>query len=837
MYIDSFITGGHAERSGVVFVGDHVIKIGAVNVENMTLEEVVTVIAESKRPNIMVLTSEHAVEVVDKPEGDRSSVEDDCDEYGEEGTTKDKRRCFVSPLDMAYGFVNKLVAEGILEVGSKVPVDIPQNDYVLKHTMSGTSLLDNDEDDDSLDGDDVADNEEEVSFNSPRKKNVEISDSVAVTSDVPASPSKENSDGSYYVSLTSKPATGEVKVNCVNGINKPDAEPEIIFAQSNPTDTIISIDIDNLSTYAAHRTNEHDAYDTEFQHNRASLIKRVALFNPDFRSALRGSLAECVSDPRRYSFLEYYFRNYRSKKELDGVTYVGEKAKVENDHDDVASSKNQMRLLELYLELCKFHDAMTLCSVFEREKLLKYARLIAARFLSEDDGAKNKFYGNCLSEYVAHVALGGMEKVQAVRFALRDEDEFFEGDPGDGDGFHFIRLSLEAFLSTQESFLSFLISNDCARMRAYLRGSSSFIRIEPRMLLKTDTGVTDAGVDRISHHNFLLCAILHLVCMKKDAENPKNNAGNFIKNDALLLNSGKRNLGAASLLGCAFFIMRSLHKKIEAVVEGLIEDGMTGKSNNLPIYLALIEDMKFFWEVYIAPASGALSLLELSADCQDALDIVRRVLVSSVDDAAVKKTNLSDATAYVAIAKTLSSVDVSSSVHSLAEALFREYTLEIYPNFQRFIFHDWACKEAKRTLVDAKNHSNTDNEYLVSSNYSGLSKGWLNQFFRQIEFPDGISLHRRSGPGKLSKKEDDITYLTSADAPSLRHSGDVALVFGSEKFDEAAIRRFSCVSLHADPSKRNVLLPEDIPPIFECYAEVPSFHERPFQGTFENRIR
>ena len=93
VYIDSFVPGGHAERSGVVFVGDHVVKIGAVNVENMTLEEVVTVIAESKRPNIMVLTSEHEVEVVDKAEGGRHCVENDSNEHGEGGTTSNKKKC------------------------------------------------------------------------------------------------------------------------------------------------------------------------------------------------------------------------------------------------------------------------------------------------------------------------------------------------------------------------------------------------------------------------------------------------------------------------------------------------------------------------------------------------------------------------------------------------------------------------------------------------------------------------------------------------------------------------------------------------------------------------
>ncbi len=828
VYIDSFVPGGHAERSGVVFVGDHVVKIGAVNVESMTLEEVVAVIAESKRPNIMVLTSEHEVEVVDKAEGGRNSEENDTNEQEVGGTTCNKKRYFVSPLDMMFGLINKLTAEGKLEADIQVPVAIPQIRYDLKHTMSGTSLLDNDEDEDSLVSDDAA-SEEEVSFSSPRKAKGASSECSAVTSDVPAISNHENSDGSYFMSLTSKPGAEEVKFNDLNGNSKPDAEPEIIAAQSNP----ISIDIETLSGYAAHRTNTHDPCDTEIQYKRASLLKRVALFNPDIRIALRRSLAECVLDPRRYSYLEYYFRHYRAKKELDELINVGQKANVKNDHDDVASSTNQMRLLELYLELCKFRDATTLCFLLEREKLLKYARLIAGRFLLEDYGAIGTSNENCLSEYIAHLALGGIEKVQAIRFALRDEDEFFECNPGEGDGFHSIRSSLEAFLSTQESFLSFLVSNDCARMRAYLRGSSSFVRIEPRKLLKIDEGIDDS-----CHHNFLLCAILHLVCMKKSKNHDKGNVGDFIKNDALLLNSGKRTLGAASLLGCAFYIMRSLRKKIEAVMEGLIEDSMTGTSNNLSLYSDLIKNITFFWDVYIAPSGGALSLLDLSPDSQDALDVVRRVLVSSVDGAAAKKTNLGDATTKnVAMAKILSSVDVSSSVNTLAEALFCEYTQEIYPKFQRFIFHEWACREAKRTFLHAIEHSNADNEYLVSSEFRGFNKGWLNRFFRQMEFPDGVSLHRRSSPDKLSPKEDNVTFWSSVDPSNLRHCGDVALVFGSESFDEAAIRRFSCVSLHDGPSTKNALLPQDVPPIFESYAEVPSFHERPFQGTLRDRIR
>ena len=96
-----------------------------------------------------------------------------------------------------------------------------------------------------------------------------------------------------------------------------------------------------------------------------------------------------------------------------------QEAKAAED-DDVTSSKNQRRLLELYSELCKFHDVMMVCSVSDREKLLGHARSISTLFLSEAAG---------LPEHVAHIALGGMEKVQSVRFALRDEDEFFEATP------------------------------------------------------------------------------------------------------------------------------------------------------------------------------------------------------------------------------------------------------------------------------------------------------------------------------------------------------------------------------------------------------------------------
>lgn len=101
-------------------------------------------------------------------------------------------------------------------------------------------------------------------------------------------------------------------------------------------------------------------------------------------------------------------------------------------------------------------------------------------------------------------------------------------------------------------------------------------------------------------------------------------------------------------------------------------------------------------------------------------------------------------------------------------------------------------------------------------------------------------MHRPS-PGSFSQADHpsaSSTFLT----PECLHSGDVALVFGSNKDGEGDIQRFSCVSLQPEvDGPRNVLIPDDIPPIFESYAEVPPFHERPFQGILKdeknNRLR
>jgi hypothetical protein len=171
--------------------------------------------------------------------------------------------------------------------------------------------------------------------------------------------------------------------------------------------------------------------------------------------------------------------------------------------EDVTCARIQQQLLELYLELLQFHDAARVCSESDRERLLARARYISTRFLAFDDSENN----GALPDFVVELALGGTEQVLSVRRAIEDEDDFFDNCE-DGDGFSSMRSCLEAFLSVQEAYLRFLTSDVCARMRAYLRGSAPFLPVEPLVFLKTGSDMDS------SSQNFLLHAVLHLLCMK-----------------------------------------------------------------------------------------------------------------------------------------------------------------------------------------------------------------------------------------------------------------------------------------------------------------------------------
>lgn len=317
VFIDALVPGGHAERSGVVFVGDHVVKIGNVDVSQFTLEEVVKAIAEAERPSIMILMAVWEPSLVT------------AKAFGDEK----EKRYFVSPLDLAFGFVNKIAAEGV-----------ETNKMELHGEVSASSLLDDDDDEDV--------DAEEVLFSSD-------------------SPIKN---------------LGNQLKDCMkNGVD-----------ENKPMETVIvQEELDKLITYSGQRTNGHGNEDenqptTNRQTPLPTLLTRAAFLNPILRSTLHEAFKECCSDPRKANFLDHFFSEFLTRKERETKTKkerdrANGQTSTEVDDDDVndaTSSTNQRKLLEIYLDLVRFRDEASVCST---SQLLESARVISAKFLPNTD--------------------------------------------------------------------------------------------------------------------------------------------------------------------------------------------------------------------------------------------------------------------------------------------------------------------------------------------------------------------------------------------------------------------------------------------------------------------
>ena len=65
VYVDFILPGGNAESSGVICVGDGLVKVGDVDISRGTIFDVPGIIGKSRRPAILILNGEHSVKLED----------------------------------------------------------------------------------------------------------------------------------------------------------------------------------------------------------------------------------------------------------------------------------------------------------------------------------------------------------------------------------------------------------------------------------------------------------------------------------------------------------------------------------------------------------------------------------------------------------------------------------------------------------------------------------------------------------------------------------------------------------------------------------------------------
>jgi hypothetical protein len=102
---------------------------------------------------------------------------------------------------------------------------------------------------------------------------------------------------------------------------------------------------------------------------------------------------------------------------------------------------------------------------------------------------------------------------------LRDAVSSVTEDQVEIGFFHEIEQSLEQSLAGA-TFASFLLSDECARMRAYMRGTSPFLDAPLDDIISAASGSNSSARDSARNHlNFI---ILYLLCKVENDTQDKN---------------------------------------------------------------------------------------------------------------------------------------------------------------------------------------------------------------------------------------------------------------------------------------------------------------------------
>jgi hypothetical protein len=220
-----------------------------------------------------------------------------------------------------------------------------------------------------------------------------------------------------------------------------------------------------------------------------SELLQACATNENFRAALRNAFLTCTIDGRRFPFLARHLVQYEE----------------ENNRDETAGATGANAMFMLFLEMVNFSD---LYGVIPASRRRDIAKRIAYKF----------FLPTTIGEELIppvfdfhHLAPG--TSLRRLEVALNDSDDQSEL-PRDV----FFDFQQAAVDSCRQAFLSFLMSNECSRMRAYLRGTAPFVNVPLK-------DIFDSLVQKPTHvagKNYFLYLLCYLLCRLE-----KENCGEY----------------------------------------------------------------------------------------------------------------------------------------------------------------------------------------------------------------------------------------------------------------------------------------------------------------------
>jgi hypothetical protein len=485
----------------------------------------------------------------------------------------------------------------------------------------------------------------------------------------------------------------------------------------------------------------------------------------NFRSALQHAFVLCAVDDRRLPFLS---RHLSQQEEEDDRPYNSPSA-----------------LLMLFVEMVGFAD---LYDVTPETRRIQIANRLAHKFF--------------LPTRLGHELLPPMFDFHQIvpDSTLRALEANLKSGAVHRDSFgDFCSAAMESLSS--HPFVTFLVSADCARMRAYLRNTSVFVNVP---LHRIFDAVTSETLDPNAQNYF--CYMLLYVINQTDRE------GYGEYDEQLSTGNGARCKDSAGGLCAAIFIRRKL---VPAVRNAQDDEEARGRA---------LKCWERLWEIFLAPHVGALSLASLSNEAASDLS----TLVSELNRI---RTACQD---FDSLVSRLCEEELLMSTVMLADELIYSYASTVHAKFREHKFHEWLCKE----FADARKQDAEAQTDAFLSRIPRLPEGCIKRLLRRVTYPIGVAPHK---PFVQIESEEGEEAMLAARVEQV--NAECAVVFGSRVglFDTNSvlmgdssdpIRRYACEVLYERTHASSELSLEDIPPTLESYAVIPSTYEassRPFQ--------
>ena len=542
----------------------------------------------------------------------------------------------------------------------------------------------------------------------------------------------------------------------------------------------------------------------------------MAASNDNFRATLRNAFLSCAVDGRR---LPFFGRHLSIEQEME------QKEPASPSRQQQPDKNNPNALLMLFLELMNFSDLHGVTPVSRRRVI---AQRIALKFFLPTKvkvGTGHRLEPPCfdLHHIVSDSVLRELENTLNDPLADIAQDLFLD----------FQHAVVDALCGT--TFLLFLVSNQCARMRAYLRNVAPFVNVPLKpvfvALISPSTAETSEATVHPGAKNYFLYQLIYMMQLEKDPTETLST-----DNTTLLGRNGRRIVGAAGGLCCYIFIGRVMVPALQKLQKdyGNGSDSTDGEEKIQVLdYEEIIESVGQFWEVFVAPGVGALENTWKSRETKEYLDMVRTRLrtirnevLGNVD--ANSKDFLSQRNLNFA-KKFATDYDLLKEIKELADNLLFDYASNTHSKFREHVFHDWLCNELVKARKERAKRGSSETEEDAAQQLPDLPAGCIKRLLRKVDLPVGVSPHKpiHSGGNAAQSKEGSASEIgyPNADCGIVFGSmvgSDLAAQMMSPAMEHSDIRRYCCQNLSLDKEILPESFEEDmIPPTLESYAVLP----------------